>query len=630
MKSFALPFALLLMVSFSAYSQSWQERFFTTSEAPTNTDWDIFDIDGNIAVVGSPEAKVNFSTGAGEVHIYEIDSCGRWAFLQSIDANDPATRTNFGLSVAISDSTIIVGAQDRESSQYPGGCAYIFQRDGNGVWSQTQKISASDGQTDDHFGAAVDIDGDYAVVTSKYDDHGSGSTYIEKGGSAYVFKRNSAGIWNEEQKLVPPDNVAQDYFGYSVSMEDSTILVGSIYHSLDTAGQNSVSQAGAGYIFSKKANGMWSFDQKLVTNLRTSGDHMGRTVALANGVAVFGLYKHDYGPTSGQWGLNCGTVVVFEMDASGAWHELNKITASDWAAEDQFGSAISFDGERLVVGASSKELDENGANPLNEAGAAYLFRWDSVNSQFIEVKRFFANNRIPGNDFGRCVMINGNEVMIASNTTFDIADVHFYRESVRYEQWDTVRSCGPIVWLDGNTYSNSSDTASILFQQANGCDSLVHLSLYPTTIDTTITASVGSLISNTFGGTYQWIDCTMNQPIPNATNKVYTPTSNGVYAVEIQKNGCIDTSMCYVYEEFSISENNPAITVYPNPAVDLIHLEGDFDPNATWQIIQMDGSLLKSGKCNDGVIYVSSLKSGVYFLSITSESKKAVVRIVKM
>ena len=187
MRLIQFSFTLCFILSIPLYAQQWQERLSITAEAPTNTDWDIMDTDGKWAVVGAPDATVNFSSGAGEVMIYELDTCGVWTHIQTIHANDPAARARFGLSVAISDSTILVGAYEREA-------AYIFQRNGNGTWSQTQKLSASDGEQDDKFGWALDLDGDYAVISSKYDDHGNGASFIEKGGSIYIFRKGSNGI----------------------------------------------------------------------------------------------------------------------------------------------------------------------------------------------------------------------------------------------------------------------------------------------------------------------------------------------------------------------------------------------------------------------------------------------------
>ena len=90
----------------------------------------------------------------------------------------------------------------------------------NGVWSELQKLTASDGAGDDQFGYSVSIDGDTAVIGARYDDdNGSNS------GSAYVYVRSN-GVWSELQKLTASDGAAEDQFGYSVSIDGDTAVIG--------------------------------------------------------------------------------------------------------------------------------------------------------------------------------------------------------------------------------------------------------------------------------------------------------------------------------------------------------------------------------------------------------------------
>ena len=74
----------------------------------------------------------------------------------------------------------------------------------NGVWSEQQKLTASDGASSDHFGISVSIDGDTAVIGA-YGDDDNGSY----SGSAYVYVRSN-GVWSEQQKLTASDGAADD------------------------------------------------------------------------------------------------------------------------------------------------------------------------------------------------------------------------------------------------------------------------------------------------------------------------------------------------------------------------------------------------------------------------------------
>ena len=84
------------------------------------------------------------------------------------------------------------------------GSAYVFTRSG-GVWTEQQKLTASDGAASDYFGASVALSGDTALVGA-YFGRCRGEWHQ---GSAYVFVR-SGGVWTEQQKLTASDGAAND------------------------------------------------------------------------------------------------------------------------------------------------------------------------------------------------------------------------------------------------------------------------------------------------------------------------------------------------------------------------------------------------------------------------------------
>ena len=98
--------------------------------------------------------------------------------------------------MAISGSTAIVGAWQ----EYPGGvadagAAYIFVRSSDGNWSETQKLIASDRQTNDVFGESVAISGNTAIIGAPHEDQDGGLN----AGAAYIFVRSSDGTWPEHE-----------------------------------------------------------------------------------------------------------------------------------------------------------------------------------------------------------------------------------------------------------------------------------------------------------------------------------------------------------------------------------------------------------------------------------------------
>jgi len=153
-----------------------------------------------------------------------------WTQRAKLLATNGAVWDRFGRSVAISGDIVVVGAYggDDDKGSYSGS-AYIFTRDDAGSltasWTQRAKLLASDGATDDYFGVSVAISGDTVVVgASRHDDKGSAS------GSAYIFARDDAGSltasWTQRAKLLASDGAANDYFGFSVAISGNTAVVG--------------------------------------------------------------------------------------------------------------------------------------------------------------------------------------------------------------------------------------------------------------------------------------------------------------------------------------------------------------------------------------------------------------------
>ena len=185
---------------------------------------------------------------------------------------------------------------------------------------------------------------------------------------------------------------------------------------------------------------------------------------------------------------------------------------------------------------------------------------------------------------------------------------------------DTQTSCGPFTWIDGNTYTSSTNTPTytIAGGASNGCDSVVTLLLTVTTIDN----GVSQLDYNTlqadyiFGTAYQWIDCDNNNaPIAGATTLTFDATANGNYAVIITDGACSDTSMCMPITTIGIDEFDAAsLSIYPNPTsgeltVDIAELDAK-----QFTMYDATGRIVMTGDLTKGVNHISivHLARGTY------------------
>jgi hypothetical protein len=192
-------------------------------------------------------------------------------------AADGAAKDKFGQSVSVSGSTIVVGAIYDDDNDVNSGSAYVFEKSDDGEVTQVAKLVAADGAANDYFGHSVSVSGSTIVVGAYNDnDHGSGS------GSAYVFEKSDDGAWAQAAKLVDADGAASDVFGRYVSVSGSTIVVGAPYD--DDKGSNS----GSAYVFEKSDDGAWAQAAKLVAADAAWGDYFGVWVSVSGSTIVVG------------------------------------------------------------------------------------------------------------------------------------------------------------------------------------------------------------------------------------------------------------------------------------------------------------------------------------------------------
>ena len=126
----------------------------------------------------------------------------------------------FGGAVAIGGDFALVGARWRNGSSSATGGVYVFQRQPDGSWIETEILTASDEGNNHQFGNAIDMDGDLAVIGAVGDWHAGPYT-----GSAYVFQRTGSD-WTEIAKLIDQEAENNDDFGTSVSICGNRVIVG--------------------------------------------------------------------------------------------------------------------------------------------------------------------------------------------------------------------------------------------------------------------------------------------------------------------------------------------------------------------------------------------------------------------
>ncbi len=280
---------------FTRTKNKWQQQaklFANDASKGDSFGWSL-GISEDLAVIGAPYDD-DKGKDSGSIYIFTRIK-DQWVQHQKLTAEDGTDGDVFGISVAISGDTILVGADLNEEKGQNAGAAYVFTRSGN-QWSQQAKLVANDGEKGDIFGVRVALDGDTALISARRDDDQEMGV---DAGSAYIFTR-TANTWTQTQKLTAPDGAADDRFGRSVALSGDTALIGAMHQ--DSQMENS----GSAYIFRRIKN-TWQYETQLTASDGSQGDLFGWNVSLFGDTAVIAASRDN------DKGENSGSVYIFDI-----------------------------------------------------------------------------------------------------------------------------------------------------------------------------------------------------------------------------------------------------------------------------------------------------------------------------
>ncbi|WP_437586790.1 Kelch repeat-containing protein [Sorangium sp. So ce1000] len=354
-------------------------------------------ISGDTALVGAYEGDVGGNADQGSAYVF-TRAGGVWTQRQKLIASDGAVGDDFGISVALSGDTALVGAyNDDVGANANQGSAYVFTRT-SGVWTQQQKLIASDGAVNDRFGISVALSGDTALVGAPSDSVGANANQ----GSAYVFTRTS-GVWTHQQKLIASDGAVDDRFGASVAISGDTALVGA--YEGDVGGN---ADQGSAYVFTRvvvagaREHGPpWAQQQKLIASDGAAGNRFGASVALSEDTALVGAYNDDVGTNASQ-----GSAYVFTR-TGGRWTQQHELTAGDSAADDVFGASVALSGDTALVGAYNNDVGTNASQ-----GSAYVFT--RTGGRWTQQHELTAADGAADDAFGASVALSGDTALVGA------------------------------------------------------------------------------------------------------------------------------------------------------------------------------------------------------------------------
>ena len=180
----------------------------------------------------------------------------------------------------------------------------------------------------------------------------------------------------------------------------------------DTVVVGAKGHTGSVYVFQRDAGGAdnWGEVKKLTASDGAASDFFGSSVAISADTVIVGAF--------GDAGTLSGSAYVFQRDAGGVgnWGEVKKLTASDAAAGDYFGWSVAISGDTVIVGAHQDDHLAGG----NNSGSAYVFRRDVGGvDNWGEVKKLTAFDAGVDDLFGRSVTISGDTAIVGAERDKD-------------------------------------------------------------------------------------------------------------------------------------------------------------------------------------------------------------------
>jgi hypothetical protein len=323
-------------------------------------------------------------------------------------AGKPRVDADFGSSVAVSGTTLVVGSpkdsssatgvngNDADTSAPGAGAAHVFVRNG-GKWSLQAYLKASNTRANTSFGGQVAISGETLVVSARGEqsnatgvNNDQTSTLAPLAGAVYVFIRTGT-TWSQQAYIKASNTRAAAGFGASVAVFGNTLAVGSSGESSSSPGINgnqsdaSAQGTGAAYVFTRTGT-TWSQQAYIKASTPQAEALFGSRVALSADTLAVGSEAESSKAT----GVNGGDEADTSMSTAGSVHVFRR-TGTTWSQEayvkasntqpnTYFGESVALSGDTLAVGSSAESsatttIDGDQTDKsASAAGATYVFR----------------------------------------------------------------------------------------------------------------------------------------------------------------------------------------------------------------------------------------------------------------
>lgn len=369
----------------------WQQRSRVTASTPQAGEQFgmAVALSGDTALIGAPNAIVAGMPAAGAVDVFRFDG-NSLIFQERLTAPIPGAYDGFGSAVAISENRAVIGAYlaDRAGG-IDTGTAYVYERAG-GAWLLRQEITPTTGASHDFFGASVAMAGDSILIGAR----GADVAKQDDAGAAYLFKFTGPS-WVEQTKFIASEATKDAQLGVSVSLSGNDAMIGAYQ-----AREMGMAAAGAAYSFDVSA-GTEARLTKLAPVIAAPQERFGISLSVFNDTALIGTY-----PSDGAGNATQGTAYVCLRD-KGAWSAPQRLSALEILLGARLGSSVALSAETALVAAPNAITPGQGA-----AGAVYLF--DRPRSMWSTPQRLTGRESGYGDQFGAAMAVHQRVVLVGA------------------------------------------------------------------------------------------------------------------------------------------------------------------------------------------------------------------------
>jgi hypothetical protein len=335
-------------------------------------------ISGGLIVVGAP-----YDQGPGDVD--PVESGEAYVFntalggsVTTLTSESPQLHGYFGLSVAVSGPTAVVGAPEETSQGVAyAGNAYSFNF-GLGD-SMLSSFSSTNPQVSGLFGWSVAVTGNGATVVSGA--WGEGGSAATDSGHAYVFRDPEVTL----SGLTSGVGEGSQQFGTSVAVSGQTIVVGA--PGWDVA-------EGAVWVFNQTLG--YSF--KLTSPAPADGNAFGLSVAIGDGMVVVG---QPYSASTSPAYSDSGSVYVFSALTGALLYSLANPFPANYGG---FGTAVAINGSYIVVGAPGDGISATG----------YVCVYNILSTTVLLKDCYYQSAATANAGFGRAIALSGTEAVVGA------------------------------------------------------------------------------------------------------------------------------------------------------------------------------------------------------------------------